>query len=151
MLLLAVVTEWKCWRCVSRVIKSANRKQQNTDNVRLFVENYDIKLEILNKLTHLGQSEREITVMSELFFCEGFSLVSIIITTIISNCPTLAKLRSQRLTRTKRFAGQSANSWLCLKCADWKMLMKLFVLQLTINFLCMMIPKVIRLIINEWQ
>ena len=36
-----------------------------------------------NKLAHFNQSENQITVMSDLFFCEGFSLVYIIITTII--------------------------------------------------------------------
>ena len=66
-----------------QLLKTANRKQQNIDNVLLFVENYDIKLEILNKLTHLNQSETQKTVMSDLFFSEGFSLVHEIITTII--------------------------------------------------------------------
>ena len=47
------------------------------------VENCGIKLEILNKSTRLNQSETQITVMSDLFFCEGFSLVHVIITTII--------------------------------------------------------------------
>ena len=46
-------------------------------------ENCDIKLKILNKLAHLNQSEIQITVMLDLFFCEGFSLVHVIITTII--------------------------------------------------------------------
>ena len=53
------------------------------DNILLLVENCDIKLEILNKSTHLNQSETKITLMSELFFCEGFSLVHVIITTMI--------------------------------------------------------------------
>ena len=66
-----------------QLLKTANRKQQNTDNVILLVENCDIKLKILNKSTHLNQSQAQITMMSELFFCEGFSLVHIIITTII--------------------------------------------------------------------
>ena len=66
-----------------QLLKAANRKQQNTDNVILLVENCDIKLIILNRLTHLDQSETQITVMSELFFCEGFSVVHVIITTII--------------------------------------------------------------------
>ena len=65
------------------LIKTANRRQQNTDNVLLLVENCDIKLEILNKLTHLSQSERQINVMSELFFCEGFLLGHVIITMMI--------------------------------------------------------------------
>ena len=43
-----------------------------------------IKLEIFNKLAHLNQSESQITVMSELFFCEGFSFGHVIITTIIT-------------------------------------------------------------------
>ena len=67
-----------------QLLKTANRKQQNTDNVLLFVENCDIKLEILNKSTHLNQSDTQITVMSGLCFCEGFSLVHVIITTTIS-------------------------------------------------------------------
>ena len=45
--------------------KTANRKQQNTDNVHLLVENCDIKLEILNKLAYLNQLETQITVMLE--------------------------------------------------------------------------------------
>ena len=53
-------------------MKTANRKQQNTDNVGLLVENCDIKLEIFNKLAHLNQSETQITVMSELFFSQGY-------------------------------------------------------------------------------
>ena len=65
------------------IIKKANRKQQNTNNVPLLVENCDIKLEILNKLAHLNQLETQITVMSELFFSQVFSLGLIIITTII--------------------------------------------------------------------
>ena len=67
-----------------QLLKTANRKQQNTDNVHLLVENCDIKLEILNKLAHLNQLETQITVMSELFFSQGFSLGHVIITTIIS-------------------------------------------------------------------
>ena len=67
-----------------QLLKTANRKQQNTDNVLLLVENSDIKLEILNKSTHLNLSQTQITAMSDLFFCEGFSLVHVIITTMIS-------------------------------------------------------------------
>ena len=33
-----------------QLLKTANRKQQNTDNVHLLVENCDIMLEISNKL-----------------------------------------------------------------------------------------------------
>ena len=33
-----------------QLLKTGNRKQQNTDNVHLLVENCDIKLEILNQL-----------------------------------------------------------------------------------------------------
>ena len=68
-----------------QLLKTANRKKQNTDTVLLFVENCDVKLEIFNKLTHLNQSQILITVMSDLFFCEGFSVVHVIMTTIISN------------------------------------------------------------------
>ena len=66
-----------------QLLKTANRKQQITDNVLLLVQNCDIKLESLNRLVHLNQLETQITVMSELFFSEGFSLVRVIITTII--------------------------------------------------------------------
>ena len=66
-----------------QLVKSANKKQQNTDNVLLLVENCDIMLEILNNLTHLNQSLTLITVMSGSFYCEGFSLVHVISTTII--------------------------------------------------------------------
>ena len=66
-----------------QLLKTANRKQQNTDNVLLLVENCDIKAEILNKLAHLNQLETKVTVMSELFFSQGFSLGHMIITTII--------------------------------------------------------------------
>ena len=66
-----------------QLLKTTNRKQQNTDYVLLLVENCDIKLEILNKLAHLNQLETQITVMSELFFSQGFSLGHVIITTII--------------------------------------------------------------------
>ena len=66
-----------------KLLNTLNRIQQNTDNVLLLVENYDIKLEILNKLTHLNQSETQKTVMSYLFFREGFSLVDVIITTMM--------------------------------------------------------------------
>ena len=65
-----------------QLLKTANRKQQNADNDLLFIENCDIKFEILNKSTHMNQSE---TVMSDLFFfCEGFSVVHKIITTILT-------------------------------------------------------------------
>ena len=47
-----------------QLLKTANRKQQNTDYVLLLVDNCDIKLEIFNKLTHLKQSETLKTVMS---------------------------------------------------------------------------------------
>ena len=57
MLLLCAVIEWKLGFVNQQLLKTANRKQQNTDNVVLLVENCDIKLEILNKSTHLNQSE----------------------------------------------------------------------------------------------
>ena len=66
-----------------QLLKTANRKQQNTGNVLLLVENCDIKLEILNKSIHLNQLETQITAMSELFLSQGFSLGHVIITTII--------------------------------------------------------------------
>ena len=66
-----------------QLLKTANRRQQNTDNVHLLDENCDIKLEILGKLAHLNQLETQITVMSELFFSQGFSLGHVFITTII--------------------------------------------------------------------
>ena len=66
-----------------QLLKTANRKQQNSDDVHLLVENCDTKLEILNKLAHLNELENQITVMPELFFSEGFSHDHAIITTII--------------------------------------------------------------------
>ena len=48
---------------VQQLLKTANRKQQNTDNVLLLIENCNIKLEILNRSTHLNQSETQITVI----------------------------------------------------------------------------------------
>ena len=68
-----------------QLLKTANRKQQNTDNVHLLIESCDIKLEILNKLAHFNQLETQITAMSELFFSEGFSIGHVIIATIISD------------------------------------------------------------------
>ena len=59
-----------------QLLKTANRKQQNTDNVLSLVENCDIKLEILSKLAHLNQLETQITVMSELFFLKVFLLAT---------------------------------------------------------------------------
>ena len=53
-----------------QLLKTANRKQQNTDNVLLLVENYYIMLQIFNKL---NQSETLITVMSGSFYCEDLS------------------------------------------------------------------------------
>ena len=67
-----------------QLLKTANRKQQNTDKVLLLVDNCDIKLEILNKSSNLSQSGTLITVMSVSFFGQGFSVVHVIITTIIS-------------------------------------------------------------------
>ena len=66
-----------------QLLKTTNKKQQNTDYVLLLVENCDIKLEILNKLSHWSQTVTLKTMMSELFFCEGFSVGHVIITTII--------------------------------------------------------------------
>ena len=56
-----------------QLLKPANRKQQNRDKVLLFVENCDIKLEIVDKLAHLNQSETQKTVMSDLFFLTFFT------------------------------------------------------------------------------
>ena len=52
--------------------KTTKRKRQNTDYVLSFVENCEIKLEILNKLSYLNQSGTLKTVMSELFFVKVF-------------------------------------------------------------------------------
>ena len=73
----------------------ANRKQQIADNVLLVVENCDIELKIFNKLANLNQLETQITVMSELFFSQGFSLGHIIITMIIKYfaCQQLISLK----------------------------------------------------------
>ena len=69
-----------------QLLKAATEKKKiNTDNVLLLVENCDIKFEILNELIHLNQSETQITVMSKLFFCKCFSVVLIIITTMITS------------------------------------------------------------------
>ena len=82
MLLFCAIIELEAWCCWSTIIE--NRKQQNTDNVLLLVGNCDIKLEILNELAHLNQSQTHITVISDLFFSQGFSLGHVIITTIIN-------------------------------------------------------------------
>ena len=67
-----------------QLLKTAKSKQQNTDNVLLLVENCDIKIEILYKPI-ADPDNCDVRVI----FCEGFSLVPIIITTIIieSNSP----------------------------------------------------------------
>ena len=64
MLLICVVIECETWWCGSTIIENSNKKQQNRENVLLFVEDCDIELEILNKSTHLNQSETQIIVMS---------------------------------------------------------------------------------------
>ena len=46
-----------------QLLKTANRKQQNTDNALLLVENCDIKLEIWNKLSPFNKSATLIPVM----------------------------------------------------------------------------------------
>ena len=84
MLLLCVVIELETYCCGSKIIENSKQKTTKHDNVLLLVENCDIKLEILNKSTHLNQSQTQITVMSDLFFCEGFSLVHVIITKTIN-------------------------------------------------------------------
>ena len=84
-----------------QLLKTANRKQQNTDNVHLLVENCDIKLEILNKLAHLNQLENQITVMSELFFSEGFSLDHIIVTKVIIPLIEFAKYKDDNNIQQK--------------------------------------------------
>ena len=66
-----------------QLLKTANRKQQNIDNILLLVGKCDSELEILNKFAHLNQLETQITVMSELFFSESFSVGHVIITTMI--------------------------------------------------------------------
>ena len=57
-----------------QLLKTANNKQQNTDNVILLVENCDIMLQILNKFSPLNQSETLITVMLGSFFVKVFHL-----------------------------------------------------------------------------
>ena len=86
MFFLWIITEWETWCCWSTIIKNNKQKTTNTDYVLLLVENFDINLEILNKLSHLSQSVTLKTVMSELFFCESFSVGHVIITTIIKFC-----------------------------------------------------------------
>ena len=66
-----------------QLLKTANRQQQNIDNVILLVENSDIMLGILHEFKPLNKSETLKTVMSEFFFGEGFLPGHVIITTII--------------------------------------------------------------------
>ena len=66
-----------------QLIKTAIRKQQNSDDGLWMAQKLDIMFEILHNLTHLDQSETLITVMSSSFYFKGFSLGHIIITTII--------------------------------------------------------------------
>ena len=51
-----------------QLLKTANRKQQNTDNVHSLVENCDTMLEIYINISHFNKSEILKTVMSEFFF-----------------------------------------------------------------------------------
>ena len=46
-----------------QLLKTANRKQQNTDNVLLLVENGELMLEIWNKLSPFNESATLIPVM----------------------------------------------------------------------------------------
>ena len=66
-----------------QLLKTANRKQQNTDNVLLLVENCDIMFKILHKINPFEPIREPDNCESELLFCEGFSLGHVIITTII--------------------------------------------------------------------
>ena len=67
-----------------QLLKTSNRKQQNTDNVLLLVENCDIMLEILNKLNPFEPIRDPDNYDIRLIFCEGFSLVPVLITAIIT-------------------------------------------------------------------
>ena len=62
-------------------------KQQTDNNKTLILFFYWLKTDTCSKfcinISHLNESETLKSVMSELFFCEGFSLGHVIITTII--------------------------------------------------------------------
>ena len=66
-----------------QLLKTANRKQQDKDNVLLLAVNCDIKLEILHKHDPFEPIRDPGNCDVRVSFCEGFSLVHIIIITII--------------------------------------------------------------------
>ena len=71
-----------------QLLKTANRKQQNTDNGLWMTEKLDIMFEILHELGSLGPIRDTKTMMSHWFGSE-FSFVFVIITTIINSIPKL--------------------------------------------------------------
>ena len=68
---------------VNCYLETGNRKQQNTDNVLLLLENCDIMLEILHKHNPFERITDPDNCDVRVFFCEVFSLGHVIITTII--------------------------------------------------------------------
>ena len=78
-----------------QLLKTANWKQRNTENVLVLVENCDIKLEILHKHNPFEPIRDPDNCDVRLILSEGFSLVHIIITTIIKessiNIPGVSK------------------------------------------------------------
>ena len=55
-----------------QLLKTANRNQQNTDNVLLLVENCDIMLEVLNKLSPFEQIRDLDNCDVMVIYCEVF-------------------------------------------------------------------------------
>ena len=66
-----------------QLLKTANRKQQDTDNVLFLAENCDIKLEILHKHNSFELIRDPDNCDVRVIFCEGFPLVHIIIMMIM--------------------------------------------------------------------
>ena len=69
-----------------QLLKTANRKQQNADNVLWLVENCDIKLEILHKLNPFEPITDPDNCDVRAIFWWSFSLGHVIITTVINIC-----------------------------------------------------------------
>ena len=59
-----------------QLLKLANRKQQNTDNVLLLAENFDIKLKILHKHNPFERITGPNNCDVRIFFCEVFHLAT---------------------------------------------------------------------------
>ena len=65
-----------------QLLKTANRKQQNTDNVHSLVKNCDTMLETLHKHKPFERIKDPENCDVRVFFCEVFSSGHVIITTI---------------------------------------------------------------------